>query len=142
MAQPLFELTLVRPWHWGIALVGLPDANVPDVTQAGPVSVGSECVVLHVRHAQDVDSDRFEGEWEWATSTIVIRSLLEPDVHQREILADLEVETADEVLSIGDADGEIRLPTPGTRTRILVSTTEASSSMDDVWVDLIAVVRP
>lgn len=138
MVQPLFELTLTRPWHWGIALVGLPDAEVRDAAQEAPVSVGTGRVVLHVRHAQDVVSARFEGEWEWATPTIVVRSLLEPDPHQRAIVADLHLGTPDEVLSIGDADGEIRFPTPGTRTRIVVSTTEASPSMERVWIDLIA----
>lgn len=46
--QPLAEVTSTRPWHWGIA----------------------------VRHAQDLEADTFEGDWEWAAATLQMRSFL------------------------------------------------------------------
>ena len=43
--QPLAEVTLTRPWHWGIAVLGDPVAEVPSDLRGGVVAVGQGVVV-------------------------------------------------------------------------------------------------
>ena len=74
--QPLAEVTLTRPWHWGIAVLGDPLAEVPTEFDGRVVATARDVVTLSVRHAQDIEADRFEGDWDWATATIHLRSLV------------------------------------------------------------------
>lgn len=60
--QPLYEVTLSHPWHWGIAIVSAPGAAVPDALDQSLVTATPEALVIKVRHAQDVDAEVFEGE--------------------------------------------------------------------------------
>ena len=72
--QPLYEVTLIRPWHWGIAIVSPPGGQVPEVVGDAPVVVGTEAVVIKVRHAQDVELEVFEGDWDWARQQLTVVS--------------------------------------------------------------------
>jgi hypothetical protein len=39
MVQPLSDVTVVRPWHWGIAMVVDPECEAPDVRPEQVVTV-------------------------------------------------------------------------------------------------------
>lgn len=136
--QPYFSMTLKRPWHWGIAVIGDSTAELPDLVDGNLVSVGRDVAVLAVRHAQDVNLERFEGDWEWATVTFQIRSLGEREPTSREILAEFDVVTPDQSIALGDADQWLRLATPGQETRVVISCdTRQSSRLEEVWIDLV-----
>lgn len=127
--QALAEVTLTRPWHWGIAIIGDPTAEVP-----------RNVVTLQVRHAQDIDGDRFGGDWDWATTTIHVRSLVEEEATDRQVLCDLVLSTPNETVSLGDADGMLVIPCPGVRTRMIVTAHEVpTAGREQVWIDLVAV---
>ncbi len=133
-------MTLTRPWHWGIVIMGDPKAEVPTTLDANGVAVGRNVVVVSVRHAQDIGGDRFEGEWDWATATLQLRSLVEPRTEARTQICDTVLTTANETVAVGDADGMVSVPSPSTRTRLVVSVSEVDpAGVHDVWVDLIAV---
>jgi len=138
--QPLAEVTLTRPWHWGIAVLGDPLAEVPTQFDGRAVAVGRDVIALSVRHAQDIDADRFEGDWDWATATIHVRSLAREEPTKRRIMCDTIIGTGQEVVSIGDADGMVVVPAPSARTRLIVSADEIDpTGLETVWVDLVAV---
>ena len=138
--QPLAEITLTRPWHWGIAVLGDPLAEVPTKFDERAVAVGSDVVALSVRHAQDIEADKFEGAWDWATATIYLRSLVQEEPTARQVMCDIVIATAREAVSLGDADGMIVIPAPSARTRLIVSAEKVESSgLETVWVDLVAV---
>lgn len=138
--QPLAELTLTRPWHWGIAILGDPRAEVPTDIKGKVVATGRDVIVLSVRHAQDIDADKFEGDGDWATATIHLRSLVESDRTERHVLCDTVIATPEETVSIGDAEGMLVIPAPGVRTRLIVSADDADTTgLETVWVDLVAV---
>lgn len=138
--QPLAELTLTRPWHWGIAVLGDPLAEVPTVFNGRAVAMGLDVVALSVRHAQDIAADRLEGAWEWATATIHVRSLASEDATVRHVLCDTIVVTSGGTVSLGDADGMLIIPVPSGHTRLIVSVNEVDTTgMETVWVDLVAV---
>lgn len=138
--QPLAEITLTRPWHWGIAVLGDPLAEVPTEFDSHPVATGRDVVTMNVRHAQDIEADRFEGDWDWATATIHLRSLVHDEGTERHVLCDIVIATPHETLSLGDADGMLVIPAPGVRTRVTVSTDAVDpTGLETVWVDLVAV---
>lgn len=138
--QPLLELTLTRPWHWGIVIIGDPTGEVPTTLDTTGVAIGRNVVVIGVRHAQNIAADRFEGDWDWATATIHVRSLTEPADQDRTQVCDIVIDAVGEVISVGDADGMVSIPAPSARTRLVVAVAEpAASGACDVWVDLIAV---
>lgn len=137
--QPLAELTLTRPWHWGIAILGDPTAEVPTDIKGKVVATGRDVIVLSVRHAQDIEADKFEGDWEWATATIHLRSLVEGDRTERHVLCDTVIAAPEETVSIGDADGMLVIPAPSVRTRLIVSADDVDlTGLETVWVDLVA----
>jgi hypothetical protein len=70
LMQPLAKVALTRPWHWGIAVLGDPVAEVPTEFDGTAVALGRDVITLSVRHAQDVEADRLDGDWDWATATI------------------------------------------------------------------------
>ncbi|GAB2771718.1 hypothetical protein GCM10027039_36290 [Terrabacter koreensis] len=138
--QPLAELTLTRPWHWGIAILGDPRAEVPTEFNGSGVAIGRNVVTLSVRHAQDIDGDKFEGEWDWATATIHMRSLVQGEKTERHVLCDIVIATPGEAVSLGDADGMLVIPAPGLRTRLIVSTDDVDpTGLETAWIDLVAV---
>jgi hypothetical protein len=73
--QPLYEVALSRPWHWGLAILSAPGAAVPESMDQSLVTATLEALVIKVRHAQDVDTEVLEGDWDWATATIRVRNL-------------------------------------------------------------------
>jgi hypothetical protein len=138
--QPLAEVTLTRPWQWGIAVLGDPLAEVPTEFDGHAVALGRDVVTLSVRHAQDIETDRFEGDWDWATATVHVRSLAQVEATERHVLCDTVISTAQESVSLGDADGMLVIPAPSGRTRLIVSAEKADSTgLETVWVDLVAV---
>lgn len=138
--QPLAEVTLKRPWHWGIAVIGDPTVDVPTEFNGQAVATGRDVVTISVRHAQDIDAEKFEGDWDWATATIYVRSLVEEEGTDRQVLCNTVIGTPDETLSLGDADGMLVLPTPGVRTRVVVTAADVDPTwLESVWVDLVAV---
>lgn len=140
LMQPLAEMTLTRPWHWGIAVLGNPLADVPTEFNGLTVAMARDVVALSVRHAQDIEAERFEGDWDWATATIHLRSLVEEERTDRHVLCDIVIATPEETLSIGDADGMVVIPAPSLRTRLIVSTDDVDATgLETVWVDLVAV---
>ena len=138
--QPLAEIALTRPWHWGIAILGDPQAEVPTDFNGRAVATTRDVVTLGVRHAQDIEAHKFEGDWNWATATIHLRSLVKEERTERHVLCDTVIATPQETVSIGDADGMVVIPAPSLRTRVIVSTDEVDSTgLETVWVDLVAV---
>ena len=138
--QPLAEITLTRPWPWGIAVLGDPLAEVPTEFNGLGVASARGVVTLRVRHAQDIEADKFEGDWDWATATIHMRSLVVGEQTERQVLCDLVIATPQETVSVGDADGMMLIPTPSTRTRMIVSADQTDpTGLETIWVDLVAV---
>lgn len=138
--QPLAELMLTRPWHCGIAILGDPVAEVPTELNGRLVTTGRNVVVLSVRHAQDIDGDKFEGDWHWATATIHLRSVAKSDGSARNVLCDTVIDTSAGTVSLGDADGMVVIPAPSVRTRVIVCTDDVDpTGLETVWVDLVAV---
>lgn len=136
--QPLAEVTLTRPWHWGVAVVGNPVAEVPTDFGGHLIAAGRDVIALSVRHAQDIEAEKFDGEW--ATATLYVRSLVQEEGTDRHILCDTIVATSDETVAVGDADGMVVVPSPSLRTRVIVSTDDADpTGLERVWVDLVAV---
>jgi len=143
MVQPLSDVTVVRPWHWGIAIVGDPECEAPDVRPEQVVTVDESGLVVLVRHAQDLEADALGDDWKWATATIHVRALANAEPTPRPVLCDVVLTTPSQRLEIGDADGRLVLPTPGTgRTRIVVSAENVSIvGLDEVWIDLMPVAE-
>lgn len=138
--QPLAEVTLTRPWHWGIAVLGDTLAEVPGSLAGQAVVVGDGVVAIGVRHAQDIDAERFEGDWGWATATVRVRTLGQEEPVERHVLCDIVIATPNETISLGDADGMVVIPAPSSRTRVVVSTDEVDlTGLERVWVNLVAV---
>lgn len=121
-------------------MVGDPLAEVPTEFDGRAVATGRDVVTLSVRHAQDIEADKFEGDWDWATATIHLRSLVHEEGTERHVLCDTVIATPQETLSLGDADGMLVIPAPSARTRLIVSTDEVDpTGLETVWVDLVAV---
>lgn len=137
--QPLAEVTLTRPWHWGVAVLGDSLAEVPGNLAGQAVVVGDGVVAIGVRHAQDIEAERFEGDWDWATATVHVRSLAQDEPVDRHVLCDIVIATSDETITLGDADGMLVIPAPSSQTRVVVSTDEVDlTGLERVWVDLVA----
>lgn len=116
--------------------MGDPMAKVPTEFHGHLVATSRDVVTLSVRHAQDIEANDLEGDW--ATATIHLRSLVQEKPTERRVLSDTIIATTREILSVGDADGMVVVPAPGARTRLIVSSDEASpAGLETVWVDLI-----
>ncbi len=118
-------------------MLSLPGVELPELDGETVASVGPGAMVIRVRHAQDVDGGRFEGDWDWATATFHLRSLVEYEDTNRQIVADVSWPTEDERITLGDADGELVIPCPSTTTRVVVSV-DTPGVAEVVWVDLVA----
>lgn len=124
-------------------MLGDPLAEVPSDFNGNAVAGGDNVVCLRVRHAQAVDVDRFEGDWDWATATLHVRSLVQEEATDRHVLHVALMTAEHETLSLGDADGMLVIPAPGVRTRVIVSTDEVhSTGLETVWIDLVAAEDP
>lgn len=135
--QPADEFTLTRPWHWGVAVLGDPTAAVPDRVDGQVVAVGEGAVAIAVRHSQDVDAEALDGEW--ATATVHVHTLSVARPVERNVVCDVVLRTIDRRISLGDAEEEVVLPSPGARTRVIVSCDEVDpTGLDTVWIDLVA----
>jgi hypothetical protein len=139
-SQPLFEVTLTRPWHWGIALIFDQDGDAPDVNPEELVSLGPSGVVILVRHAQD-SIESSDGDWNWATASLHVRLLAEIEPTPRAIACDAMLQTPTGRLDLGDADGYLTVSVDPGRTRVVVSVEDPTDkSPDHVWIDLLAAV--
>ena len=111
----------------GIAIVADPKGEVPEIQPEQAVTIGESGLVILVRHAQDTEAEVSEGDWKWATATIHVKTLAEAESASRPVLCDFVLNTPTCRLGIGDADGEVILPCPGTgRTRLVVSADDVS----------------
>lgn len=121
-------------------MLGDAAAEVPTNFNGNVVSTGDDVVCLSVRHAQDIEADRFEEASDWATATFHVRSLVREQPTVRHVLSDTVITTHRETVSLGDADGMMTIPAPSARTRVIVSTDDVlPSGLETVWVDLVAV---
>jgi len=121
LMQPLCEVTLTRPWHWGIAIVSAPGAELPDMLSDSPLTVTPEAVVIKVRHAQDIEAEVFDGDWDWATATIQVRNLRGFEEPGEPALYDGTIRLPDGRLAIGDSDNEVVINDLDQMTRIRVA---------------------
>ena len=104
--QPLLEVVLTRPWHWGIAIASAPAAQIPDVSDS-LVAASADALVVKVRHTQDVELEVFEGDSDWATATVRVRSLTALEEVDGLVHYDGTLHLPDGRLAIGDADGQV-----------------------------------
>lgn len=135
--QPIYEVTIARPWHWGIVIVSCPGAALPDGVGNSLVVANSGAVVVKVRHAQDIEAEVFEGDWDWATATVHVRSLVELDSTPGEPLYEGELVLPEGRLAVGDADNEVVLNDLDAKTRIRVLASDPQpTGLTEVWIDL------
>lgn len=121
-------------------MLGDPLAEAPTEFNGRVVAMARDVVTLSVRHAQDIEAERLEGDWDWATATIHLRALVHEEGTERHVLCDTVISTPEETVSIGDADGMLVVPAPSLRTRLVVSTDVIDpTGLETVWVDLVAV---
>ena len=134
--QPFYEVTLSRPWHWGIAIVSATGAAVPESLEESLVTATSEALVIKVRHAQDIEADRFEGEWDWATATIRVRSLTNFEDLDEPVAYEGVLRLPEGRMAIGDADSEVTLNDLNEATRVRVYASDQQAGATDVRIDL------
>jgi hypothetical protein len=135
--QPFYEVTLSRPWHWGIAVVSTPQAAVPETLDDSLVTATSEALVIKVRHAQDIEAEVFEGDLDWATATLRVRHVAEFDILAEPPAYDGVLRLPDGRLSIGDADSEVTINDLYDATRVRVHALDhATDGASDVRIDL------
>jgi hypothetical protein len=126
--QPLFEVTLARPWHWGIAIVSAPGAAVPETLEPSLVTATRDALIIKVKHAQDIEAEVFEGGWDWATASIHVRSLTEFNPADESVVFEGLLRLPDGLLTIGDADSQVRLNDLSNPSRVRVYADDASDA--------------
>ena len=99
---------VARAFNWGILFVGdSVDPGLNEIALGSDIAVGRSCVVIPVRHAQDVDLDDVDAD-EAAKPFEVLLSVrpgsLVDTVGPRSFEAVISVPSGE--LAIGDADGE------------------------------------
>ncbi|TCO44928.1 hypothetical protein EV646_109100 [Kribbella antiqua] len=135
--QPYYEVSLIRPWHWGIAILSAVDAAVPESLGESRVTSTSECLVIQVRHAQDIEAAVFEGDWDWATAAVHLRSVPDFEEPTGTVLYEGLLALPDGRLSVGDADSQVIVTDLPTQTRVRVQTDDlAEYGVSAVQVDL------
>lgn len=135
--QPLYEVTLSRPWHWGIAIVSTPSAVVPETLSQSLVTATPDALVIKVRHAQDIDAEVFEGDWDWATATIRVRSLTDFEDTAEPPIYEGVLRLTNGQLAIGDADSKVTFNDLDNQTRVRVhAANESDFGATDVRIDL------
>lgn len=88
-------------------MLGDPQAEVPTEFNGRAVATARDVVTLSVRHAQDIEADTFEGDSDWATATIHLRSLVAVEATGRHVLCDTVIATPRETVAVGGADGNV-----------------------------------
>jgi hypothetical protein len=132
-AVPPSQVDLTRSWNWGIAILGHPRAELPDVQTDGLISIGEGVAVLNVRHADDVELGVHP-----ATATVHVRSARELRLDSRLLIGEFVVHDAGDGIVLEDADESLLIETPASTIRVIVSAEEAEpSGLDEVWIDLI-----
>lgn len=135
--QPLYEVSLTRPWHWGIAIIGARGAAIPDSLSDSFVAASPGALVLKVRHAQDIEAEVFEGDWDWAVATIDVRYAADFASTQDPIVFDGSLHLPDGVLAIGDADSEVTVNDLGSLVRVrVVMLNGDASTLDRARIEL------
>lgn len=135
--QPIYEVTLSRPWHWGIAIVSAPGAAVPETLADSLVTATAEALVIKVRHAQDIEAEVFEDDWQWSTSTIRVRYVADLEVTTDEVIFDGILRLPDGRLAIGDADSEVILNDLDVATQVRVVALDRSDfGANDIRLDV------
>lgn len=140
--QPHYEITLTRPWHWGIAIVSGVGAVIPE-QRSGIVTATSSALMIEVRHASDVVFGEAEGEQPWATATILVRSLPALAEVPADLLFTGDLSSPGGKLTIGDADGGITIDGLAERTVVRVAGDASDpTGQDKIWIDLAPGVLP
>jgi len=135
--QPLYEVTIARPWHWGIAIVSAPGAAVPETPYLSLVTATSDALVIKVRHAQDIEAEVFEGDWDWATASIHVRSLIDFDQVQESVAFEGLLQLPTGELTIGDADSEVTLNDLSNPSQVRVyATNDSGAGAASVHIDV------
>lgn len=137
-----FETTIVRPWQWGIVIVGDSRGKLPEFDPGVIASIGAETIVMCVRHAQDVvfPVGAADDEVLEATAAVHVRLLASFEPPDRPVVCDATLAIPSGRVSIGDADGESVIDWTGESVRVVVSANELDlSGLDEVWVDLVQV---
>lgn len=117
-------------------MVSAPGAELP-VLSDSPLTVALDAVVIKVRHAQDIDAEVFEGDWDWATATIRVRSLTGFEEPGEPALYDGTLRLPGGRLAIGDADSEVVINDLDEMTRIRVAVLATDGlNTTDVRIDL------
>lgn len=134
------EITLVRAWNWGIAiLLDVDHGDIPDVDTDSLVTVGDGAIIILVQHSQDSTTYTQDGRLVPATATVHVRVREVHEQPSRLVACDVVLDTPGNKLSLGDAEDEIVLNGCGRRTRVVVSVDDPDPghlSPDEVWIDL------
>lgn len=125
--QPFLELTLSRPWHWGIAIVSARGAPFPETLDESLVTATADALVIKVRHAQDIEADVFEGDWDWATATLRVRHVPQLEDDAESVIHEGTLSLPDGCLTIGDADGQVTIGGLDERSRVQVHAARSSA---------------
>lgn len=114
-----------------------PGAELPESLSDSPLTATPDAVVIQVRHAQDVDAEVFEGDWDWATATIRVRSMTGFEEPGEPALYDGTLRLPDGRLAIGDANSEVVINDLHEMTRIRVGVLATDGlNATDVRIDL------
>ncbi|MEV0890262.1 hypothetical protein [Promicromonospora sp. NPDC050262] len=136
-----WPLTHTRAWGWGVAFLHDPvDGEIPGVDDAPSVIRSPLGLCVRVRNASDVDwQDDEHGADEQGPGLVAVH-LDHPSAFarpQRAVVVDTMLETPSKSLRLDDAEGEILLPAPSARTRVVVSHHDDEwNQPDEVWIDL------
>jgi hypothetical protein len=135
--QPFLEVTITRPWYWGIAIVSAPGSALLESSADGLVTAAPGALVIKVRHAQDIEGERFEGDWDRATASLHVRSLAGFEDSLEPVAYDGVLDLPEGRLEIGDADGQVTVNDLDPRTRARVcADIETASVATSVRIDL------
>ena len=99
---------VARAFNWGILFVGdSVDSGLSEIAVGRDITVGRSCVVIPVRHAQDVDLDDVDADEAVKPFEVVLSvrpGAFADTVGPRSFEAVIAVPSGE--LAIGDADGE------------------------------------
>ncbi|MFE7504355.1 tetratricopeptide repeat protein [Promicromonospora sp. NPDC057488] len=130
-----WPLTHTRAWGWGVAFL---DGEIPEVDGEAPVITSPLGLCIRVRNASDIEWQE-DGPDEQGPALVTIHvdrpsTFARP---RRAVVVDTMLETPSRSLRLDDAEGEILLPAPGVRTRVVVSHHDDEwNQPDEVWIDL------
>lgn len=133
--QALLELTITRPWYWGIAILSAPTAESPEPIPNELVTADSGALVIQVTHARDVNDAQVE-RGELATATVQVRYLPAFDAPADPPHFEGQLLLPDELLTIGDAEYEVAMGPLATRTSVRVWAVAFEDAASQIRVDL------